>query len=68
VLPWNGEDGLELSFLNGTKVYAELKIRGIILEIDDTETLKRKYAELFAHSQTLVQMAKERESDVQEEV
>lgn len=68
VLPWNGEDGLELSFLNGTKIYAELKIRGIILEIDGTETLKRKYAELFAYSQTLVQMAKERESEVQEEV
>lgn len=68
ILPWNGEEGLELSFLNNTNIYAELKIRGIILEIDNTETLKRKYAELFAYSQTLVQMAKERESEVQEEV
>jgi hypothetical protein len=58
-LSWNGTDGLEISFTNGTEVYAEIKIRTVIFQENEVETFKNKYAELLSYSDILIQMAKE---------
>jgi hypothetical protein len=58
-LSWDGAAGLEISFTNGTKAYAEIKIRTVIFQENEVETFKNKYAELFSYSDTLVKMAKE---------
>lgn len=58
-LSWNGTEGLEISFISGTEVYAEVKIRAVTFEENEVETFKSKYAELLSYSDTLVQMAKE---------
>lgn len=61
LLSWDGQSGLKISFTSGTDIFADAKIRAVLLEVDDVETLKEKYKELFAHSTTLVAMAKAQE-------